>query len=511
MGAAIALGSILAVGVVGCSSTSSGSGGGADPGTGTSAPSGTTPPVTAAPRPDGPVATLTGPLTGGKGMFLGAASSSADALAAADFTETEYTASGSATSYTAPDGLPTDGTYALEPNAETADFTTRIVVRRPADPSAFNGAVVVEWLNVSGGVDAAAEYTYLEDEILRSGYAWVGVSAQRIGVEGGPVAVVAPGAEEAGAGTGLKGIDPDRYGELVHPGDAYAYDMYTQVARSLLSPGAADPLDGLDVQVLLAAGESQSAFALTTYYNGVQPLTEAFDGFLIHSRGGAGAPIEAPAGYIDIAGSIGGKPTTLRADQSTPAIVVQTESDLIGVLNALPARQPDSEYIRTWEVAGAAHADEFQVGAMESAMGCAAPINRGQQVFVLRAALDHLHTWVTDDTAPPNAEVIEVDTATRTYVLDEVGNVKGGVRTPVVDAPVDVLSGLAPEGSTIICLLLGSTTPIPAEQLATRYPSADAYLDAYTEATDAAIAAGFVLEADRDAILDGADPSRITG
>jgi len=509
---AIALGSMLAVALAGCASSTTGSGSGGDPTSGTSAPSGTTAPSgTAAPRPAGPAATIAGPLEGGNGVFLGAASSSADALAAADYTETEYTASGAATSYAAPAGLPTDGTWALEPAAETADFTTRIVVRRPADPSAFNGAVVVEWLNVSGGVDAAAEYTYLQDEILRAGYAWVGVSAQRIGVEGGPVAVVAPGAEEAGAGKGLKGLDPARYAELVHPGDAYAYDIYTQVARSLLEPGATDPLDGLDVQVLLAAGESQSAFTLTTYYDGVQPLTEAFDGFLIHSRGGAAAPIEAPAGYIDIAGSIGGKPTTLRTDQPTPAMVVQTESDLIGVLNALPARQPDAEHIRTWEVAGAAHADAVQVGEMESSMGCSTPINRGQQVFVLRAALDHLHTWVTDGTAPPNADVLEVDTATRTYVLDEVGNVKGGVRTPVVDAPVDVLSGLAPEGSTIICLLFGSTTPIPADQLATLYPSADAYLDAYTAATDAAIEAGFVLEADRDAILDGADPSRING
>ena len=57
---------------------------------------------------------------------------------------------------------------------------------------------------------------------------------------------------------------------------------------------------------VIAVGESQSAFALTTYADGVQPLTEAFDGFLIHSRGGAALPL---AGHnagddVDIASAI---------------------------------------------------------------------------------------------------------------------------------------------------------------------------------------------------------------
>ncbi len=43
-----------------------------------------------------------------------------------------------------------------------------------------------------------------------------------------------------------------------------------------------------------AVGESQSAFALTTYVDGVQPLTKAFDGFLVHSRGGAGLGLALP-------------------------------------------------------------------------------------------------------------------------------------------------------------------------------------------------------------------------
>ena len=80
---------------------------------------------------------------------------------------------------------------------------------RRRTPKKFSGTVVVEWLNVSGGVDANPDWVSLSEEIVRRGDAWVGVSAQRIGVEGGPVLVSVQGI--AGAedqGKGLKKIDP---------------------------------------------------------------------------------------------------------------------------------------------------------------------------------------------------------------------------------------------------------------------------------------------------------------
>ena len=452
--AVIAAGVVLALAAGACSSDAKSSSG----------PVGTTSPSTTIARPDGPAATFAGPVTGGKGIFLGASTPAEPALQAAGYEEAEYTSSGTATSYTSSGDLPTDGTWSLQPG-DTADYVTRIVVRRPSDPAKFNGTV----------------------------------------------AVAVPGTEGQGVGTGLKGIDPARYSSLHHPGDAYAFDMYTQVARALRDPGAVDPLDGLQVQDLLAVGESQSAFTLTTYYDGVQPLTQAFDGFLIHSRGGAAAPLTSPSGYIDIAGSLSGKPTTLRTDQPAPAIVIETETDVLSVLGYYPARQPDADHLRTWEVAGTAHADAIQIGDRESTLGCPTPINRGQQVFVLRAALEHLRDWVVDGTAPPHADPLAIDAAATppAYVVDGVGNVKGGVRTPVVDAPVDRLSGIAGGNPSVICLLLGSTTPIPAAQLATLYPSSDDYLTKYTAATDDAIAKGFALQDDRAAMLDDAQPSRV--
>ena len=457
-------------------------------------------------RAEGPAATFGEELTGGNGISLVSAAEVPD-LAKAGYTEAEYAVSGTAVAYESNGDLPADGNFALTETGE-GDFNTRVVVRRPAKAADFNGTVVVEWLNVSSGADVAPDYTYMADEIIRGGYAWVGVSAQHIGIEGGPVAVAAPGAEFTGAGKGLAAFDPERYGDLSHPGDAFSYDLYTQVGRALRASDEANPLGDLDVERLLAVGESQSAFALTTYVDGVQPLTDQYDGFLIHSRGGAAAPLGEPDAGIDIAGTITGQPTRIRTDLDVPVITVQTESDVLGLLNYFPARQDDNDHFRLWEVAGAAHADYFQIGAAEPLLECPGPINRGQQSFVLKTALRDLDTWAGGGEAPPKAERLTVDEsgAEPVYELDEVGNVEGGVRTPAVDAPVDVLSGLPAEGASVICMLMGSTTPIPADELAKLYDSPAAYDQAYEAATDDAIDAGFVLEDDREALVEDAPP-----
>ena len=122
------------------------------------------------------------------------------------YVEHEYVASGTASSYSATGPLSGDGRWTFEPDG-TAPYRTRILVRRPANAADFSGTVVVEWLNVSGGVDANPDYASLEEELTRQGHAWVGVSAQLIGVEGGPVLVAAPGAEDL-AGKGLKSDRP---------------------------------------------------------------------------------------------------------------------------------------------------------------------------------------------------------------------------------------------------------------------------------------------------------------
>jgi hypothetical protein len=444
------------------------------------------------PRPAGPVADLTHELTGGNGPFIGSAITELDP----GYVEHEYLAQGSATSYK--EGKRThDGRWNFRPDT-TAKYRTRVLVRRPEDPAAFSGVVLVEWLNVSGGVDADPDYVTTHEEITRQGDVWVGVSAQSIGVEGGPVAVKvdAPGAQVAGKG--LKGIDPARYGSLHHPGDGFAFDIYTQVARALREGGPV--LGGLEPSHVVALGESQSAFALVTYINGVQPLTHAFDGFFLHSRGGSSIPL-VPAGQAaDIAGSIGGPTTIVRTDTDVPVFDLQSESDVTSIIGSLAARQPDSKRFRLWEVAGTSHADTRLLGANASSIDCGLPINDGPQHVVAKAALHDLIRWITAGVAPPTAARLEVTGAPLTLQRDADGIALGGVRTPLVDVPVRVVSSVPGPVSSVICLLLGSTKPLSAARLAQLYPSRAVYEKKYAAAVDVAIKRGYVLEADRAAL-----------
>jgi len=461
-------------------------------------------------RPDGPVADVSEELTGGRGPFVGAASGLGAPMnysftIPSGYAAHEYVAAGTATDYVASGTLTPDGMWTLEPNT-TATYRTRVIVLEPADAAAASGTAVVEWLNVSGGLDADPEYVSVEEELLRQHHAWVGVSAQLIGVEGGPVLVAAPGGE-ALAGKGLKKIDPVRYGTLSHPGDGYSFDIFTQVARALRNGSL---LRGSKPRFVIAAGESQSAFALTTYYDGVQPLTLVFDGFFVHSRGAMTLPFVAPGAAADLVGAITNPlHPVFRGDVGAPVMDVQTEGDVTGVLDSGAVRQADGDHFRLWEVAGTAHADVHLVGALASTLDCGVPINNGPMHLVAKSALRALDTWLRAGTPPVFAQRLEMSDGGSAIARNADGIALGGIRTPPVDVPVDVLSGAPGPSTATLCLLLGSTTPLPDARLAQLYPNRAAYQQMYAAATDKTNQAGYVLDADRDALLAFSQPSRI--
>ncbi|OZG27863.1 hypothetical protein BH683_018290 [Williamsia sp. 1138] len=424
-------------------------------------------------------------------------------LAAAGYVETEFAVRGEARAFevVAPPGR---GTHVAV--TEVADFCTRAVVRQPAEGVHCSGTVIVEWLNVSSGSDAGPGYTYLAEELVRSGDIWVGISAQYVGVAGGQGTVGTPGSTPA---SGL--IGQQRYQALSHPGDSFCYDIFTQVAGAL--GDSQGPLGHVDISCLLAIGESQSALALTTYVNQVSQLDNVFGGFLIHSRAAAGLPLHTPDRAIDLLPVFRQPATPIRDDLTVPVFVVQTETDILGDFRYHDARQEDGPLFRLWEIAGNAHADRYLVGPFEEFLGCSGPVNRGQQRFVLRAALRALIRWVTTGEAPAPAERLLTTTSSEgeiRFETDDVGNVRGGVRTPCVDVPVAVLSGLGRRDESRICRLFGSTDRIEPAVLAQRYRDVDDYLRQYTAATDAAIAAGVVLESDRDELLADAEPDALT-
>lgn len=447
---------------------------------------------------------VSGPVTGGAEQ----ANAAIQDLDAEGYVEEEFFIDGTATSYTVEGARTSDGMWTAAAD-DTAPYRTRIIVRRPKDPDSFSGVVVVEWLNVTGGGDGDPDWGYLHEELLREGHAWIGVSAQQTGVSGGavPVGGIAEG--------GLVGSDPERYGSLNHPGDRFSFDIFTAAGNAVRNGEGPDPLGGLEPTHVIATGESQSAFFLTSYVNAVHPLTGVYDGFFVHSRGG-GAP--DPEGQNSLAG-FSDDPVRIRTDLEDPVLVFETETD-VARLGYFSARQDDTESVRAWEVAGTAHADAYLLedvygvspGDSSGILNCAAPINDGPQHEVLQAGFHHLVGWVEDGTLPPAAPRLSITGGDEPLVnRDEHGNALGGIRTPLVDVPIATLSGEPVPGGSGFCGLFGSTTPFDRATLAELYPTNADYVDAFTAAADDAVEAGFLLRVDADGMIADAETVDLAG
>jgi hypothetical protein len=405
------------------------------------------------------------------------------------YVEDEYFAAGTAHAFRAT-ASPSNGRWTIAPTTAAA-YRTRIIVRRPSSPAHFSGTVVVEWMNESAG-ESAPDWDYLNPELMQSGDAYVAVSAQALGVEGGKPIL---GSTTAGGTKGLVQTDPARYGTLHHPGDQYALDIFAQIGLALRSP-TDHVLGNLHPRHVVAVGESQSAFYLTTFADALQPHIHAFDGIFIHSRGGSGAALNGSSIAKNLSGA-----QRIRTDLDVPVFMFETQTDLI-ILGYAPAQQPNTSRIRTWEVAGTSHADAFLVGPAASALGCTVPVNSGPQHEVVQAAFAAFIKWVVQGTPPPSPPPFRLSSEKPpTLALDRFGNVIGGVRTPAVDTPVSTLSGAPPSGANALCSLFGSTTAFTPQMLTSIYQSKAEYLAKYTASLDKAIKGGFILSADRAELL----------
>ena len=413
-------------------------------------------------------------------------------LEAIGYVEEEWFAAGTACAYVT-DALPApDGHWNVRPT-DPAAYRTRFVVRRPREAARFSGTVVVEWLNVSA-VETDPDWLYLADVIADENAAWVGVSAQALGIVGGQslLETGAPQQQQLVDG-GIRARRPERYGSLEHPGDQYAFDIYAQVGAAVRSSAGAPVFDGVQPITLVAVGSSQSASFLTSYLNAVQPITGVYDGFFVHSRGGGAATLDgSPNLRVSDVGY------QIRDDLDARVLVLETETDVGPMLRFAAARQPDTSTFGVWEVAGTAHADTFLVGR-EFAL-CPGGINDGPHHWVAKAAFDALVRWVTDGTEPPRGPRLRTGGRDGTAIeRDAMGLALGGVRTPSVDVPLSILSGDPSPGCDLVCALFGSSTPIDPTVLTSLYPTTDAYLERFDAALGDAVTAGFVRSADRAA------------
>lgn len=442
---------------------------------------------------------VTGPISGGDhGQPFGAMP--ADELSRAGYVETEYFYSGTASAYTNVGLWGVDGVWPAKATT-TEDYKVRMLVRRPADARRFNGILVVEWLNVTALMEGAADFMQMQEELFREGYAWVGLGVQAAGIVTPKIA--------------LKAWDPTRYGSLEHPGDNFAFDIYSQGGQALRHPQGLDPLGGLRIQHMLAVGRSQSAAWLIGYINAVHPLTPLYDGFLVHSRVGGtyGFPKEWQ-------GVVPPNPH-IRTDVSVPVLDLQMEGDYVSLRSHL-TRQQDSAHFRMWEVAGSAHADSprwvVEVHPpLDHGQGCKDPINAAPGHAVVKAALHALTKWVRDGVEPPKSPLLELGdpTASDPIVRDRFGNAKGGIRLPEVEVPTATVNGLvnapaqANAGAQNFCRLFGTTVLFDSKTLAELYPTHEAFVKSFDKAVDAIERAGFWLKPEADEARKAAEQSHV--
>ncbi len=363
-------------------------------------------------------------------------------------------------------------------------YKTRIVVRRPTSPKKFNGTVLVEWTNVTGSRDLEMDWFQSADHFVRAGYVWIGVSAQRVGVDA------------------LKAWSPERYGSLdVTEGgkiknDALSYDIMVATAMAARGKANKDILGGLKPQYLIATGHSQSAGRLGGYVNSIHPLNPTFDGVMLHGGGGK-----------------------IRGDIDTKVFKTQSETDVRGPA----ARQPDTAKLVTWEVAGASHVDSQSMihftalaklnagnppGSSTAGQCDKPPYSQVPFHYVFNAAYDHFVVWIKTGTPPPSAPPIEYTNATPPVIArDEMGNALGGIRLAEIAVPTAVNTGI--NGGTAFCRLYGSHVDFDKARVTTLYPTHKAYVDAVKKVTEQNVKAGYILKIDGEAEIAAAEKSDI--
>ena len=433
-----------------------------------------------------PPATVTGPIpvtvTPGDPSHDFIFSTSPMDLAGHGYIEEEFFIEGTANRYTRP-GLETaaivDGGH---------PYKTRFVVRRPTDPDRFNGTVVVEWNNVTAGQDLDIDWFQIGEHLMRSGYAWIGLSAQRVGVDH------------------LKGWSPTRYGSLdVTAGgtidnDALSYDILSAVAAVVRNPGEVDVLGGLEVERVFATGHSQSAGRLATYLNNVHPRDPVFDAVVVHGGG-----------------------RRIRDDQPVKVWKLMAETDM---QRRTGSRQPDTDTFRQWEVAGSSHVDVFfgqeraKIVALSEGRDparaelrnpvCDRPVySRVPFRHVMHAAFDQLVRWVDDGTPPATAPSIEAapSGSGTVFARDEHGNARGGIRLAAHAVPTATNTGI--NSGSGFCRLYGSHEPFDAATLAELYPTHADYVAAVRAVVAENLEAGYIVEHDAEATIREAERSDI--
>jgi hypothetical protein len=398
--------------------------------------------------------------------------------------------------------------YFVSGVAAEHDYSTRILVRRPADMSKFNGRALTEVSHIWGGTSVWRAYNR---QIMRAGYIWVEIDSQ------------SPSAVDL-----IKGANPERYaemkfieGELAHnflatipftenptpdllarqyddfksrwwTATPQSFEIIAQVANSLRHglPGLPESA----VRTLLFAGISQTGGVVRRFIERHHNLRRrpdggpVFDGYLPGASGGDALPdIDVPV--IEVLGE---------AEFQS----VRWACGVSGQVRGLSHRRKDSPTFRLYEVAGMAHRETRHMSEKdkERLRNCPLPEGAKWSTFpnshIYNALLELLADWAEGLRTPQSSRLLATVGDTDTIVRDDWGNAVGGLRTTYTDAPLTTLVAATPMGRP--AWYQGHEIPLHLHQLLETYSSPVEYRRVHAQVVDRMLAEGFLLPEDAE-------------
>jgi hypothetical protein len=341
--------------------------------------------------------------------------------------------------------------YFASGTAAGKPYTTRVVVRQPADDRRFSGLVLAESMHVSG---AAHMFEFTSGYLMDAGHA--------------AVEIVTTSPQQFAA------FNAARYGSL-RVENGQQNEIIAQVAALMRS--SKSPLAG-PVRKLVMGGTSMSAGTLINYLPAhmvfrTPEMNRIFDGFMPTSNGSTIREIDVPMIHM---------PTMHEVETN---VTRRQDGD-----------EPGKQY-RLYEFAAIGHVDSRD-NARLLPNPCTKPLSTFLTQAYFSLSLHHLLRWVDEGVAPPRAQRILLDRDESndgsTMVLDEHGNPRGGIRSPYVDVPTakyaPVNTAVDPvianpseyvranglQGAQIMCRLSAYQEPFSAAKLRELYGSKREYL-----------------------------------
>ena len=368
--------------------------------------------------------------------------------------------------------------YFVSGTANGEPYTTRLVVRKPADNSKFSGLVLAEAMHGSG---AAHMFEFTSIYTMSSGHAAVEI-------------LTTPPAQ-------FVALNETRYRNLKLNG-AQTNEILAQVG-ALVRSGT---LVGGPVRKMVLGGTSMTAGVLINYlpahmvYRTPQ-MQRVYDGFLPMSNG------------------------AMVRDVDVPMIHVPTMHEVSGnITNKQDSDEPGKQY-RLYEFSGMGHIDTRDSVRLKP-NPCADPLSTFPVQAYMSVALDHLLKWVDKGTVPPRAPRILLDRDQSNdgsmMALDQHGNPQGGIRTVYVDVPTakyvirpaalnPVVANAAPyiaaggqNAANLMCGLSTAQIAFAPAKLKELYKSKQGYVKSVETRLTALEKAGWSLPVYRELILGDA-------